>query len=107
MDAASYGSRATDGNVVREGLFAGRCLGTSGAAKARAGERDARHEGISAAPRSRSRGRGGATAGGIRARYAAALSAGPAPSNRDRLRYVEGETSWWRRKAFANWAGWR
>jgi hypothetical protein len=85
MDAASYGSRATDGNVVREARLRGCCLGRrTGPARWRARRRASRY-----------------------AARAVASSAGPAPSNRDRLRYVEGETSWWRRKAFANWAGWR
>jgi hypothetical protein len=41
--------------------------------------------------------------------YAAsrADAAAAAASKRVRLRYAEGETSWWRRNALANCAGWR
>src|SRR3954471_14548792 len=42
-------------------------------------------------------------------RYAASRvgAASATASKRERLRYVEGETAWWRRNALANWAGWR
>ena len=68
-------SRATDGNAVRSGTFAAGCLGRS-------------------APLNR-RVRGAESAGAAPyAARAAALSPGPAPSKRDRLRYADGETSW-------------